>query len=94
MTAGQGDEARISFIPIAANKCDFMTAPELSSVIQKERRDVNVAVQSLSQNSACSLRSAADFNFILSTSSEIKGDINVNIRARKCMSHLLTLLRV
>lgn len=94
VTAGQGEEARISFLAVTANKCDFLTALELSSVIKKERRDVNVAAQSLSQKSASSLRSAAGFNVIFSTSSEIKGDINVNILARKCMSHLLTLLRV
>lgn len=45
---------------IAADKCDFMTTLELSSCVEKERRNVT-----LIDKSAVSLRSAVNFNFII-----------------------------
>lgn len=83
VTANQSDETRIGFTLITINKCDLRTALELSSFIKKEKKKCKNGYTTLIRKSACSLRSAVDFNFILLRLLWIKSFINANINPRK-----------
>lgn len=56
----QSDETGMSDIFTMINKRDFVTTLALPTFTKKERRNVKVAIQSLSKKSACSLRSAVN----------------------------------
>lgn len=62
-----GDETATNITPITTNNCDFMTALELPPCIKMERKTCERSYTTpIKKKSACSLRSAAEFSFVLS----------------------------